>query len=522
MAKSALPSLIRQLLDPRVYPHPVDRVELIQTHVSFVLLAGDYVYKVKKPVNFGFLDFSTLRRRLYYCQQEVALNRRLCPDIYLGVARITQAKGGVAVGGRGRVLEYAVHMRRLPADRMMDRLLERDAVTVGMVGRLADRLAEFHRRAETGLRIARYGDWAIRFAWRENFRQWAPYIGYTITPAQDELLREYVRSFLRRRRRLMRRRREELRIRDCHGDLRADAVCISDGVCIFDCIEFNRRFRYTDVAGDVGFLAMDLDYRGRPDLARAFLERYVAVSGDRDLPRLIDFYKCYRAAVRGKVEGFRSRQPEVSGRDKAQARRAARRYFRLACQYAAGDRPPLLIITCGLTASGKSTLARRLAQEGDLALISSDLVRKELAGLAPQERRFEPFGRGIYSSAFSDRTYRALLERAAAALQEGRSVIVDASFVRRKHRLWMRRLAAREGADFHCLEFRASEAAIRRRLAGRLRQGADPSDARWEIYAAARQTFQPPTELPPEQHIVIDTARPLAENLRAVGRQVFR
>ena len=520
MARSALPRLIRKLLDPSIYPHPVGKVELIQTHISFVLLAGNYVYKIKKPVNFGFLDFSTLNKRLYYCRQEVILNSRLCADAYLGVVGIRERDGRVTFDRHGRVVEYAVHMRRLPAEAMMDRLLAKGELTAAMVERVAERLAEFHQEAESSLRIARYGDRAIRFAWRENFEQWAPYVGQTLTEQQDRLLRGYVEGFLRRRREGMQQRIEGLRIRDCHGDLRADAICFSDGLCIFDCIEFNRRFRYTDVAADVGFLAMDLEYCGREDLAEALLQRYVGASGDTDIRRVIDFYRCYRAAVRGKVEGFRLSQAEVSRRDKARALGAARRYFDLACTYATRDRAPLLIITCGLTATGKSSLARHLAQEAELVLISSDVVRKELVGLRPQEHRFEPFRSGIYSSAFTDRTYRELLKRARTHLSEGKSVIVDASFGQRKHRQWARRLAESQGAEFCCLEVRASDMSIRRRLSRRLREGADPSDARWEIYLALKEAFEPVEELDRDRHIVIDTARPLQRSVRGVRRQI--
>ncbi|KKK84431.1 hypothetical protein LCGC14_2783430, partial [marine sediment metagenome] len=182
MSESALPPVIRALLDPAAYPHPVDRVKLIQTHISYVLLAGEHVYKVKKPVDFGFLDFSTLRKRRYYCRQEVILNARLCPDTYLGVSRIRDQDGRITVDGAGKVIEYAVHMRRLPAERMMDRLLESAEVTDQMIRRVADRLARFHADAETSVRIAEYGDWAIRYNWRENVQQWTPYIGRTLTP----------------------------------------------------------------------------------------------------------------------------------------------------------------------------------------------------------------------------------------------------------------------------------------------------------------------------------------------------
>ena len=515
MAKADLPPLIRALLRPSAYPHPVDRVQLLQTHISYVLLAGEHVYKVKKPVDFGFLDFSTLAKRGHYCRQEVVLNSRLCPDTYLGVARIRERDGRITVDGAGKVIEYAMHMRRLPAERMMDRLLAEGAVTPEMAERVADRLAEFHRASEASRRIAEYGDWAIRYAWEENFRQWAPYIGQTITLEQDRILRAFGQAFFARRRELLGRRVEGLRIRDCHGDLRSDAVCFVDGLCIFDCIEFNRRLRYTDVAGDVGFLAMDLDYRGRPDLARAFVDRYVGASGDADLREIIDFYKCYRACVRAKVEGFRLSQAEVAPSQRRAALRAARRYFQLACRYAASLPPPLLVITCGLTATGKSTLAHRLAELTGFNVVSSDAVRKELAGLAPWQHRFEPFRRGIYSPEFTDRTYETLLEAARRFLSEGRFVIVDASFVRRRYRQWARRLAREMGAQFACLEVRASHAAVRRRLARRLREGGDPSDARWEIYMAQKRTFQAPSEVPTEQHVVVNTGRPLDSQARA-------
>ena len=323
MPASALPPLIRALLDPDAYPHPVDRVELLQTHISYVLLAGEHVYKVKKPVDFGFLDFSTLGKRRYYCRREVLLNARLCPDTYLGVSRIRQREGRITMDGAGTVIEYAVHMRRLPGERMMDRLLESGEVTKAMVRALAERLAEFHARAETSRRIAEYGDWAIRFNWRENVKQWEPYIARTISQEQDRILRAYGEAFFVRRAEILQRRVEEMRIRRVHADLRSDAVCFTDGICIFDCVEFSNRLSLLDITRDVGFLAMDLDYRERTDLAAAFVDHYVEISGDAELPQLLDFYACYSACVRGKVESFLLDEPEVPPRERRAAARAA-------------------------------------------------------------------------------------------------------------------------------------------------------------------------------------------------------
>jgi aminoglycoside phosphotransferase family enzyme/predicted kinase len=522
VSKGELPELIRELLEPAAYPYAVGKVELVQTHISYVLLAGDFVYKIKKPVDFGFLDFTTLAKRRYYCRQEVILNRRLCPEAYEGVVRVAWQGGRPRLEGRGKAVEYAVKMRRLPADRMMNSLLAAGKVSPSMVEAVADRLADFHARAATSPAIARYGARAIRVAWEENFEQWAPFINDTITAEQDRYLQAYVRSFFIRQRSLLERRVEQERIRDCHGDVRCESICFVDGICIFDCIEFNRRFRYTDVAGDIGFLAMDLDFRDQPELANVLVQRYARAAADPEIADLIGFYKCYRACVRGKVESFRLGQAEVSAEEKEQARSAACRYFRLACQYAAHQPPPLLLITCGLVATGKTMLARALGEATGMAIISSDVVRKELAGLAPRERRFERFGRGIYSPRFSQRTYKALLERARAALAEGRSMIIDATFAQQHYRQRARELAQAMGARFLCLECRAEEEIIRQRLEDRLRAGRDPSDARREIYETQKQVFQPLTELPPDEHMVADCGEPWTRCVEEARRELER
>ncbi len=536
-----LPPLIRSLLRPGAYPHVTGRVQLIQTHISYVLLAGEYVYKIKKPVDFSFLDFSTLAKRRYYCRQEVILNSRLCSDTYLGIVSIRRVgddywidasssarpealrgRAGKSSGRGGHVVEYAVKMRRLPAGQMMDRLLERNEVTVDMVHRIADKLANFHAKAETSPRIAKFGDWAIRYNWREDISQWTSYIGRVITPEQDRILRAYGESFLGRSADVLRRRVDQLRIRRVHADLRSDAVCFVDGICIFDCVEFSRRINLLDVARDVGFLAMDLDYRERSDLARAFVERYVEVSGDADLSHIVDFYAAYSACVRGKVEAFLLDEPEVPAAEKRRAARRAQRYFALACRYAESLPPAMLIITCGLSATGKSTLARALGQAAGIEVVSSDVVRKELAGLAPSERRREEFGGGIYSVEFTDRTYDALLNQARRALEDGRSVLLDASFLRRTYRRQARRLARETGAQFVCLELRAGERTVRRWLVRRARNASDPSDARWETYVAQKRRFQRPSEVPEERLIVVDAERPVRSQVRLVLQELRR
>ena len=329
-----LSALLQALSTPKAYPHNPQEVELVQTHLSVVFLAGDYVYKVKKPVDFGFLDFTTLDKRRFYCHQEVTLNRRLCPDAYLGVVAITQDGDTFSVEGSGTEVEYAVKMRSLPHQRMMDRLLQSNQVTPEMMERVAERLAEFHRQAEISEQLAGIGDLdTVTQNTEENFVQTEGYVNQTITPEQYEKLKGYNYSFLERNAGLFAKRVTKGRIRDCHGDLHAAHICFNNGLCIYDCIEFNDRFRYIDVASEVAFLAMDLDFHGRPDLSKHFVDAYVKASGDEELLTLLDFYKCYRAYVRGKVEGFKLDDPHISEEEKTRTRAIARRYFELAETY---------------------------------------------------------------------------------------------------------------------------------------------------------------------------------------------
>jgi len=329
-----LAALVKALSNPKAYPHNPKSVELVQTQISFVFLTGDYVYKVKKPVNFGFLDFTTLEKRRFYCDQEVVLNKRLCANIYVGVVSITKKGKSFLVEGSGKEVEYAVKMRPLPYQRMMDRMLQKDQVTPQMVEMVAKRLAEFHRKAEISEELANIGglDTVTRNA-EENFTQVISYVNQTIAKEQYEQIKNYTHSFLKKNAALFAKRVKEGRIRDCHGDLHAAHICFIDGLCIFDCIEFNDRFRYIDVASEVAFLAMDLDFHRRPELSKHFADAYVKASGDKELLQLLDFYKCYRAYVRGKVEGFQLDDPHISQDQKAKKLAVARRYFELAEAY---------------------------------------------------------------------------------------------------------------------------------------------------------------------------------------------
>jgi aminoglycoside phosphotransferase family enzyme len=335
---SALPELIQALLDPKSYPGSPRKIELVQTQISYVFLAGDLVYKIKKPVDFGFLDFTTLEKRLHFCRKEVELNRRLCPDTYLGVVPVTGENSRYNVEGKGRAAEYAVKMRRLPREAMMDVLLTENKVTPEMIARVAGILVAFHKKAATGGEINEIGGInAVIKNTGENFEQTEKYAGMIIPEKTFRRIREYTEGFIRDNTPLFHRRAAEGRIRDCHGDLHAAHICFCEKICIYDCIEFIDRLRYTDVAAEIAFLAMDLDRYGRHDLSEGFVDAYVAKSGDKGLLKLLDFYKCYRAYVRFKVGCSQYDDPYIPAEEKEKILANTRGYYELAESYIEGD-----------------------------------------------------------------------------------------------------------------------------------------------------------------------------------------
>ncbi len=329
-----LQALREALLDPSSYPDPSQEIRLIETHISLVFLTGDFAYKVKKPVNFGFLDFTSLEKRKYFCEQEVLLNRRLAPTLYLGVLPITRKNDRISLGGEGQPVEYAVKMKQIPEDLLMDRLLQNRRVSPQMIEAVSEKLPLFYAEAETNPRIQRFAEpERIREDTDENFEQTERYIGLSIPERVYQEIRERTDRFFQTQAEVFHQRIKEERIRDCHGDLRLEHIFWGPEIAIIDCIEFNERFRYTDVAADLAFLAMDLDYHDREDLSGFLIRSYLTRSGDEGLIHLLDFYKCYRAYVRGKVESFRLDDPNLPEGEKAGAMKRARRYFTLAHRY---------------------------------------------------------------------------------------------------------------------------------------------------------------------------------------------
>jgi aminoglycoside phosphotransferase family enzyme len=326
--------VVAALLTLDAYPPGPGKIDLIQTHISFVFLTKEYVYKVKKAVNFGFLDFSTLEKRRIFCEKELALNRRLCPDIYLEVVPINQSNK-IKIKGNGETIEYALKMKRLPQERIMTVLLKENKVDKSTIDELAKIVAQFHSKAQTNPEINEFGSLnIIGTNWEENFAQTTKYKNQTISQLEFQFIQNKINDFILKNPELFESRISNKRIRDCHGDLHSGNIFITDKICIFDAIEFNDRFRYSDVAADVAFLAMDLDFQDRPDLANHFIEKYLEYSEDHKLPMLLQFYKCYRAYVRGKVISFKLDDPNIALQEKASATKEAQAYFKLAAEYA--------------------------------------------------------------------------------------------------------------------------------------------------------------------------------------------
>lgn len=518
MYDSALPALIAALLDPACYPHTPPRVELRQTHISYVLLAGERVYKVKKPVAFGFLDYSTPARRAYYCRREVALNRRLAPEVYRGVVPLVERDGRIYVGGRGRVLDHAVEMVRLPEDGMLPALLERYAATPALMEQIAARLAAFHAAAPSTPRVARYGrPHVVRRTLEETLARIGPQVGRTLSAEQYAALCAWTRDTLARLAPLLRQRAAAGRVRDGHGDLHASSICVTDHVVIFDCIEFSTALRCNDVASEVAFLAMDLDRHARADLAEAFVAAYQRLSGDAELRRPLPLFRCQRALVRGLVASLAAAEPEQSAPERARQAALAATYFDLAYYGYAGAAPhPLLLLVGGLPASGKSVLARQLAARLAAVALHTDVIRKQRAGLAPTERPQGAARAALYAPDATAATYQAVLDAARDWLVRGFSVVLDGTYRRAADRRAIMALAAARGVPWLAVECRCPPQVARERLAARGETPHEVSDADWAVYEQQAREWEPWTEVPPGRHLVVDTTAALETSVRRV------
>lgn len=450
MTDSTLPPLIQQMLKPEFYLHPVpssaspsasafgeypeafhppsqEAVQLIQTHISYVLLTGEFAYKVKKPLNFGFLNYSTLEARKHFCEEELRLNQRGAASIYLAVLPITQTPDGYELGGAGEVVEYAVKMRQFPQNTLLTHLFDQGELTEDLVQKLARVIAEFHRKTITNDYIRSFGDVGqVRQAFDENFEQTRQYIGGPQTQQQFDETQAYCERFFAEQVDRFQQRIQADRIRECHGDLHLRNIAYwHQDLLLFDCIEFNEPFRFVDVMFDIAYIVMDLAARQRPDLSTLFLNTYTEETGDWDGLEILPIYVSRQTYVRAKVTSFLLNDPGVPAAEKQMAAETAALYYRLAWEYSQ-ERQGRLLIMSGLSGSGKSTTAQSIAKKIGAIQIRSDAVRKHLGGIALQERG----GDDLYTPEMTQKTYERLLELGVGLARQGYSVILDAKYDR--------------------------------------------------------------------------------------------
>lgn len=500
------------------------RAELVETHISWLILTDDYAYKLKKAVDLGFLDYSTLERRRRFCAEEIRLNRRTAPQIYLEAVPVCGTLDNPYFGGEGPVLEYAVKMHRFAPGLLLDELLHAGRLPPPLIDTLARNVAAFHAAAA---RVDPASPWGTPKAAgqpvRENFEQILPRLHDAAQEAQVGQIAAWAAAEQERLAPRLTQRRADGHIRECHGDLHLGNIVLLDGEPLpFDGIEFNDGLRWIDTLSDSAFLMMDLQARGRSDYAWRFLDAYLQHSGDYAALPLLPWYLSYRAMVRAKVAAIRAAQT-----DEATARRQSEddiaAYLRLAASYAA-PRRPCLVITRGLSGSGKTRHSQVLLEQLGLVRLRSDVERKRLFGLSADERSGSTVDGGIYTAQAGEQTYAHLLVTAEDILRGGQPVLIDATFLRRAQRDTFRALAHDLGLPFFIVEFSASTDELRRRILHRSAQGRDASEAGLAVLERQLASQEPLGEEERTHCIRVDTeqADADADMLRQFGHHLSR
>jgi aminoglycoside phosphotransferase family enzyme/predicted kinase len=502
--------------EPQFYPNRAAEVEVFETLLSTVFVAGDRAYKVKREVTLPFLDYGTLERRREFCQEEVRLNRRLAPDAYLGVKAIVPRGDSFALAELGdrSAIEYAVEMRRLPLERGLHRLIASGRASTEMIDRIARRMARFHEEA-TPAPSGHGGPAAVKEEMDENLEAVLAEVGSTVAPQVFAGVERFYNSFVLANRELLEHRAQRGRVREGHGDLRAEHILLEDDgrvVTIYDCVEFSKRLRYIDVASDLAFLYMDLERLGVPTLARALGQAYAEQSGDPDVPGLLPYFGCYRAFVRLKLACIALGRTPAGDLGRPALLTEADHLTSLAGRLMWRARLPLVLVCCGLPASGKSTLADEVSRRSGLAHLSSDMIRKELAGTPVTKHGAAE----IYGARFTMLTYDDLLVETLELLDSVGGAVVDATFGQRHRRRVLADAAHRSGARVLFCECRAPEAVLRERAVAREAKPERGSDATWEVIRDQIEAFEPLDDVPAADHLVLRTDRPVEETLAEV------
>jgi len=497
--------LIAALQNPLLYDHPVTAFTVLETHISWVILTGEFAYKIKKAVNFGFLDFSTLEKRRCYCQEELRLNRRFAADLYIDVVTVSGSVESPSLRGSGEPLEYAVKMRQFPQEELLSSLASRRQLTAAHIDEIVDLVADIHARIDPAGEDTDYGLPENVHHWvAENFEHIRPALTRQSQRDQLDGLAHWCAQEYRRRRPLLQARKENGFVRECHGDLHlGNLTRISGHITPFDCIEFNPGLRWVDVMSEAAFLVMDIEDRVSLGLAYRFLNGYLQRSGDYAGVRVLRYYLVYRALVRAKVAVLRLGQEDLDAEGEKTVLQDYASYMVLARRYAE-NRRPALIITQGVSGSGKSWCAARLVERLGAIRVRSDVERKRLYGFGADADTRSGIQVGIYSADASTRTYERLAGLARAIIDGGYPVIVDATFLKYAERERFRGLAGELGAAFVVLHFAADEGTLRARLEARHAAGGDPSEAGVAVLESQLKSQEP---LRPDEHTdVIEAA----------------
>lgn len=501
------PTLIEHLKQPGVYPHAVDQVALLETHISAVLLAGEYAYKLKKPYNLGFLDFTTLDARKYYCEEEQRLNQRLAPDLYLGVVPITGSVDSPQWGGAGAPIEYAVKMRRFPQQALLSNVLARNELQPAHLDALACRMAAFHHTVPAATMEQAYGlPDTVHASARQNSTQIEPLLTNNTQRVQLAHVAQTTEALFTTDAALILQRKHDGFVRECHGDLHlGNMVMIEDEIVPFDCIEFNADFRWIDVMSEIAFLVMDLASRGRPDLAFRFLNAYLEQTGDFPGLKVLRYYLVYRAMVRAKIAALRATQQETPATTRTQAWAEYQHYLDWAEQVGQ-PQPPLLILMRGVSGSGKSTVARELAAHLPAIHVRSDIERKRLFGLAPLAQSKSGLGSGLYTADATLHTYERLKDIAQRVLDAGFSVVLDATFLKHSQRAKFETM----GNPCLILACEAPVEVLRARVAQRQAAQTDAAEADLAVLEKQLATHEALSEAERAQTIMLDTLQPIS------------
>ncbi|MCP2727154.1 bifunctional aminoglycoside phosphotransferase/ATP-binding protein [Limnofasciculus baicalensis] len=502
MSQTTLPPLIEQMMEPGFYPHPVtEPIQMLQTHISYVLLTGDFAYKIKKPVNFGFLDFSTIAQREHFCHEEIRLNQPNAPEIYLDVLAITQEGNRFILGGTSEAVEYAVKMCQFPQSSLLSTMFEEGMLTEVQMEELGKTVAHFHSKCKTSDYIRSFGEVAkIREFIKDNYQHTLKYIGGSQTQEQYEETKAFSDRFFAEQAELLAQRRDNNFIRECHGDLHLRNICLwHNKIQLFDCIEFNEPFRFVDVMYDVAFTVMDLEARGRKDLGNAFLNTYLEQTGDWSGLQVLPLYLSRQAYVRAKVTSFLLDDSAVSAEAKQEASTTAANYYRLAWNYTKIERGRIILMS-GLSGAGKSTVARKLARKLGAIHLRSDAVRKHLAGMPLEEKGEDT----LYTAEMTQKTYNRLLELGILLANQGFTAILDAKYDKQGLRESAIAQAQTHQIPLSILYCTAPMDVLRDRLLSRT---GDVSDATADLLASQEAAAEPFTEEEQSLVTILDTTQ---------------